>query len=127
MTDSKYKHNTVSRSCTFFGKCPQLTALRTLSSLKAASTLQQPGALWVLPIKISFVTVSSGPTLQPSDVFEQPVPASQRKIEFHITVPDVAAGIEENGRGQRDVEDTGTYSFTPSAVSDECIVLFWFD
>lgn len=95
----------------FCGKCPQLTALRALSSLKAASTLQPAGALCVLPIEISFVAVSSGPTLQPSDVFEQPVPAGQRKIEFHITVPDAAAGVEENGRGQKDDKDTGTYSY----------------
>lgn len=65
--------------------------------------------LWVLPAEISFVDVSSGPTLQPSDVFEQPVPAGQRKIEFHITGHEAAAGVEENGRGQEDGEDKGMY------------------
>lgn len=48
----------------------------------------------------------SGPALQPSDVFEQPVPAGQRKIEFHITVPDPAAGVEESGRGPKEDQDT---------------------
>uniref|UniRef100_A0A8C4IIN3 RNA-binding region-containing protein 3 n=1 Tax=Dicentrarchus labrax TaxID=13489 RepID=A0A8C4IIN3_DICLA len=38
--------------------------------------------------------VLSAPALQPSDVFEQPHPAGQRKIEFHISVPEVAAIVE---------------------------------
>uniref|UniRef100_A0A3B5KB49 RNA-binding region-containing protein 3 n=1 Tax=Takifugu rubripes TaxID=31033 RepID=A0A3B5KB49_TAKRU len=36
-------------------------------------------------------SVHSGPALQPSDVFEQPLPAGQKKIEFHISAPEVAA------------------------------------
>uniref|UniRef100_A0A8C2X8Y5 RNA-binding region-containing protein 3 n=1 Tax=Cyclopterus lumpus TaxID=8103 RepID=A0A8C2X8Y5_CYCLU len=39
----------------------------------------------------------SAPVLQPSDVFEQPHPAGQRKIEFHISVPEVAAIVEGSG------------------------------
>ncbi|XP_068437858.1 RNA-binding region-containing protein 3 [Clinocottus analis] len=39
----------------------------------------------------------SAPVLQPSDVFEQPHPAGQRKIEFHISVPEVAATVEGSG------------------------------
>ncbi|XP_037829226.1 RNA-binding region-containing protein 3 isoform X2 [Kryptolebias marmoratus] len=42
----------------------------------------------------------SAPVLQPSDVFEQPNPAGPKKIEFHISVPEVAAGVEGSGRGQ---------------------------
>lgn len=70
--------------------------------------------MWVPPIEISSACVSSGPALQPSDVFEQPVPAGQRKIEFHITVPDAGAGVEESGRGLKEDQDTGTYLFTPA-------------
>ncbi|TNN72276.1 RNA-binding protein 40 [Liparis tanakae] len=44
----------------------------------------------------------SAPALQPSDVFEQPHPAGQRKIEFHISVPEVAAIVEGSGPGQPD-------------------------
>uniref|UniRef100_A0A8C2XAT6 RNA-binding region-containing protein 3 n=1 Tax=Cyclopterus lumpus TaxID=8103 RepID=A0A8C2XAT6_CYCLU len=40
--------------------------------------------------------VLSAPVLQPSDVFEQPHPAGQRKIEFHISVPEAA---EEEAEG----------------------------
>lgn len=49
----------------------------------------------------------SGPVLQPSDVFEQPLPAGQRKIEFHISVPEVATTVEESGSGQCDDEGRG--------------------
>ncbi|KAG7269674.1 hypothetical protein CRUP_029792 [Coryphaenoides rupestris] len=35
-----------------------------------------------------------GPVLNPSDVFEQPQPTGPKKIEFHISVPDVAAILE---------------------------------
>ncbi|KAK0134734.1 RNA-binding protein 40 [Merluccius polli] len=38
-----------------------------------------------------------GPALNPSDVFEQPQPAGPKKIEFHISVPDVAAILEGGG------------------------------
>ncbi|XP_056155621.1 RNA-binding region-containing protein 3 [Lampris incognitus] len=43
---------------------------------------------------------ASGPTLQPSDVFEQPVSATSRKIEFHLSVPEVAAILEGGGKNQ---------------------------
>uniref|UniRef100_A0A3Q2QYY4 RNA-binding region-containing protein 3 n=1 Tax=Fundulus heteroclitus TaxID=8078 RepID=A0A3Q2QYY4_FUNHE len=39
----------------------------------------------------------SAPALQPSDVFENPNPAAPRKIEFHISVPEVAAVVEGSG------------------------------
>ncbi|XP_029935353.1 RNA-binding region-containing protein 3 isoform X2 [Myripristis murdjan] len=42
----------------------------------------------------------STPMLQPSDVFEQPQPAGPRKIEFHISVPEVAAILEGAGTSQ---------------------------
>ncbi|XP_053268952.1 RNA-binding region-containing protein 3 [Pleuronectes platessa] len=41
----------------------------------------------------------SAPVLQPSDVFEQPHPAGPRKIEFHISVPEVASTVEGSGPG----------------------------
>ncbi|XP_040023188.1 RNA-binding region-containing protein 3 [Gasterosteus aculeatus] len=44
----------------------------------------------------------SAPVLQPSDVFEQPHPAGQKRIEFHISVPEGAATAEESGPGQPD-------------------------
>ncbi|XP_036934873.1 RNA-binding region-containing protein 3 isoform X2 [Acanthopagrus latus] len=46
----------------------------------------------------------SAPVLQPSDVFEQPLPAGQKKIEFHISGPEVAAIVEGSGPGQHDDE-----------------------
>lgn len=46
----------------------------------------------------------SGPVLQPSDVFEQPHPARQKKIEFHISVPEVAAIVEGSGPDRPDDE-----------------------
>ncbi|XP_019130361.2 RNA-binding region-containing protein 3 isoform X2 [Larimichthys crocea] len=49
----------------------------------------------------------SAPVLQPSDVFEQPLPAGQRKIEFHISVPEVAGVVEGSGPGQPDDEGAG--------------------
>ncbi|KAM7370107.1 hypothetical protein PAMP_011388 [Pampus punctatissimus] len=39
----------------------------------------------------------SAPVMQPSDVFEQPHPAGPKKIEFHISVPEVAAIVEASG------------------------------
>lgn len=42
----------------------------------------------------------STPMLQPSDVFEQPQNAGPRKIEFHISVPEVAAILEGAGTSQ---------------------------
>ncbi|XP_038160164.1 RNA-binding region-containing protein 3 isoform X1 [Cyprinodon tularosa] len=44
----------------------------------------------------------SAPVLQPSDVFENPNPAGPKKIEFHISVPEVAAVVEGGGSGQPD-------------------------
>ncbi|XP_074549068.1 RNA-binding region-containing protein 3 [Halichoeres trimaculatus] len=49
----------------------------------------------------------SAPLLQPSDVFEQPLPAGPKKIEFHISVPEVAAIVEGSGPAQPDVEERG--------------------
>ncbi|XP_022076402.1 RNA-binding region-containing protein 3 [Acanthochromis polyacanthus] len=46
----------------------------------------------------------SAPVLQPSDVFEQPHPAGPKKIEFHISAPEVAAIVEGGGPGQPDDE-----------------------
>ncbi|XP_039983469.1 RNA-binding region-containing protein 3 isoform X2 [Xiphias gladius] len=42
----------------------------------------------------------SAPVLQPSDVFEQPHPAGPKKIEFHISVPEVSSVVEGRGPGQ---------------------------
>lgn len=47
---------------------------------------------------VSFVF--SAPAMQPSDVFEQPQPAGPKKIEFHISVPEVAAIVEGGGPGE---------------------------
>ncbi|XP_069007493.1 RNA-binding region-containing protein 3 [Embiotoca jacksoni] len=44
----------------------------------------------------------SAPVLQAADVFEQPHAAGPRKIEFHISVPEVAAIVEGSGPGQPD-------------------------
>ncbi|XP_030205294.1 RNA-binding region-containing protein 3 isoform X1 [Gadus morhua] len=40
-----------------------------------------------------------GPVLNPSDVFEQPQPAGPKKIEFHISVPEVAAILDGGAPG----------------------------
>lgn len=47
-----------------------------------------------------FSAVLSAPVLQPCDVFEQPHPAGPRKIEFHISVPEVASRADESEPGQ---------------------------
>ncbi|XP_037550388.1 RNA-binding region-containing protein 3 [Nematolebias whitei] len=47
----------------------------------------------------------SAPVLQPSDVFEQPNAAGPKKIEFHISVQDVAAAVEGSGSAQPHDED----------------------
>ncbi|XP_037613435.1 RNA-binding region-containing protein 3 [Sebastes umbrosus] len=47
----------------------------------------------------------SAPVLQPSDVFEQPHPAGHKKIEFLISVPEVAAIVEGSGDEGRDVDE----------------------
>lgn len=52
-------------------------------------------------------SVHSGPALQPSDVFEQPLPAGQKKIEFHISAPEVAAAAEPSGSEQHEDEGRG--------------------
>ncbi|XP_070784411.1 RNA-binding region-containing protein 3 [Enoplosus armatus] len=63
----------------------------------------------------------SAPVLQPSDVFEQPHPTGQRKIEFHISVPEVAAMVE--GRGPEQPDDEGREvderELAPSSSSQE--------
>ncbi|KAM3593376.1 uncharacterized protein V6R79_011675 [Siganus canaliculatus] len=64
----------------------------------------------------------SAPALQPSDVFEQPLPAGQKKIEFHISVPEVAAMVEGTGPSQRngdDGEDEETQLTSSSASSSQ--------
>lgn len=53
------------------------------------------------------VFVLSAPVLQPSDVFEQPLPAGPKKIEFHISVPEVAAIVEGSGSAEPDEEERG--------------------
>ncbi|XP_078794788.1 RNA-binding region-containing protein 3 isoform X2 [Oryzias latipes] len=42
----------------------------------------------------------SAPALQPSDVFEQPSPAGPKKIEFHISLPEVATAEESKAEQQ---------------------------
>lgn len=59
--------------------------------------------------------VLSAPVLQPSDVFEQPHPAGQKRIEFHISVPEGAATAEESGPGQ---PDDGGGGKSPVSVCD---------
>lgn len=82
--------------------------------------------MWVLLLK-SVLLPPSGPVLQPSDVFEQPVPAGQRKIEFHISVPDVAAAAEESGRGLQDDEGGGTFTyFLPAILNHPQLKCFLF-
>ncbi|XP_034027473.1 RNA-binding region-containing protein 3 [Thalassophryne amazonica] len=49
----------------------------------------------------------STPVLQPSDVFEQPHPTGPKKIEFHISVPDVTAVVERSGSGEGARSDKG--------------------
>lgn len=59
-----------------------------------------------------FCTVLSAPVLHPCDVFEQPQAAGPRKIEFHISVPEVAAVVVRGGPGQevQSDEDRGKSS-----------------
>lgn len=82
--------------------------------------MEEPGVLWVLLVRsvLSVSAVFSGPALQPSDVFEQPLPAGQRRIEFHISVPEVAAIVEGSGPGQQDDEGGGTSTYSLPATSD---------
>ncbi|XP_070709037.1 RNA-binding region-containing protein 3 isoform X2 [Pempheris klunzingeri] len=61
----------------------------------------------------------SAPVLQPSDVFEQPHPAGQRKIEFHISVPEVSAILEGNGPGQPDDEARVDEREPPTTTSSQ--------
>uniref|UniRef100_A0A4W6FYD3 RNA-binding region-containing protein 3 n=2 Tax=Lates calcarifer TaxID=8187 RepID=A0A4W6FYD3_LATCA len=49
----------------------------------------------------------SAPVLQPCDVFEQPNPAGPKKIEFHISVPEVSSIMEGSGLGQEAQSDEG--------------------
>ncbi|KAG7216744.1 hypothetical protein INR49_021127 [Caranx melampygus] len=46
--------------------------------------------------------------LQPCDVFEQPHPAGPKKIEFHISVPEVASIVGGSGAGTEAQADEGT-------------------
>lgn len=59
--------------------------------------------------------VVSAPVLQPADVFEQPNPSGPKKIEFHISVPEVAAAEEDNkpdDEGRRKLQDC--YNLSPN-------------
>ncbi|XP_068160020.1 RNA-binding region-containing protein 3 [Antennarius striatus] len=62
----------------------------------------------------------SAPALQPSDVFEQPLPAGQRKIEFHISLPEVVAMVEGSGPGHCNDEnrEQDEAELTPSSVQE---------
>ncbi|KAM4718415.1 RNA-binding region-containing protein 3 isoform 1-T3 [Anableps anableps] len=65
----------------------------------------------------------SAPVLQPCDVFENLNPAGPRKIEFHISVPEVAAAVEGSGLGQADVDVKADESkSTPSSSNQEVTV-----
>uniref|UniRef100_A0A8C8DMS0 RNA-binding region-containing protein 3 n=1 Tax=Oryzias sinensis TaxID=183150 RepID=A0A8C8DMS0_9TELE len=63
----------------------------------------------------------SAPALQPSDVFEQPSPAGPKKIEFHISLPEVATAEETEqqegspGRAQEEPASEGFGKLYPSA------------
>ncbi|XP_077411228.1 RNA-binding region-containing protein 3 isoform X2 [Vanacampus margaritifer] len=47
------------------------------------------------------------PVVQPSDVFEQPNPAGPKKIEFHISVSEVAARVDGSGtQCDEEMDDT---------------------
>uniref|UniRef100_A0A668AY07 RNA-binding region-containing protein 3 n=1 Tax=Myripristis murdjan TaxID=586833 RepID=A0A668AY07_9TELE len=65
----------------------------------------------------------STPMLQPSDVFEQPQPAGPRKIEFHISVPEVAAILEGEepaaGSSQEGTEADGFGKLYPSVQASQ--------
>ncbi|XP_040921187.1 RNA-binding region-containing protein 3 isoform X2 [Toxotes jaculatrix] len=65
----------------------------------------------------------SAPVLQPCDVFEQPHPAGPRKIEFHISVPEVAPIAEGSGPGQEAQSEEGRgveeREVAPSVSDDE--------
>lgn len=54
-----------------------------------------------------FCAVLSAPVLQPCDVFEQPHAAGPRKIEFHISVPEVTAIVDRSGPGREVQSDEG--------------------
>ncbi|XP_069369046.1 RNA-binding region-containing protein 3 [Paralichthys olivaceus] len=60
----------------------------------------------------------SAPVLQPSDVFEQPHPAGPRKIEFHISVPEVASTVEGSGPGQEVPSDEDGAAHKASLTSE---------
>uniref|UniRef100_A0A8C7Q4D7 RNA-binding region-containing protein 3 n=1 Tax=Oncorhynchus mykiss TaxID=8022 RepID=A0A8C7Q4D7_ONCMY len=53
-----------------------------------------------------------GPILQPSDVFEQPQPCGQKKIEFHISA-DVSAILEGGGVAAEEMQATTTTEEDP--------------
>ncbi|XP_054622347.1 RNA-binding region-containing protein 3 [Dunckerocampus dactyliophorus] len=59
----------------------------------------------------------SAPAMQPSDVFEQPNPAGSKKIEFHISVPEVAARVEASTPGQTEGMAPSTAPVCPSETA----------
>ncbi|KAM4606067.1 RNA-binding region-containing protein 3 isoform 1-T2 [Polymixia lowei] len=67
---------------------------------KAASKRKKPKIKDLLFVPKPDSQSVPGPALQPADVFEQPLPAGTKKIEFHISVPDVAAILEGGGQSQ---------------------------
>ncbi|KAM9775478.1 RNA-binding region-containing protein 3 isoform 1-T2 [Syngnathus typhle] len=66
------------------------------------------------------VDSQSTPAMQPSDVFEQPNPAGPKKIEFHISVSEVAAKVD----GSRTQCDEGRRNAT-SFQTQLLVVLFF--
>lgn len=52
--------------------------------------------------------VLSAPALQPCDVFEQPHPAGPKKIEFHISVPEVSSIVGGSGAAAEAQSEDGT-------------------
>ncbi|XP_057680698.1 RNA-binding region-containing protein 3 [Corythoichthys intestinalis] len=52
----------------------------------------------------------SAPVMQPSDVFEQPNHTGLKKIEFHISVPEVAARVEGNRTESDEVYPSKMYA-----------------
>ncbi|XP_061821860.1 RNA-binding region-containing protein 3 [Nerophis lumbriciformis] len=60
----------------------------------------------------------SAPVMQPSDVFEQPNPAGSKKIEFHISVPEVTARVEGSTPGQGTRCEESLAPVSPSEINE---------
>ncbi|RVE58978.1 hypothetical protein OJAV_G00199630 [Oryzias javanicus] len=65
----------------------------------------------------------SAPALQPSDVFEQPNPSGPKKIEFHISLPEVEGKAEQQegvpGSAQEEPASEGFGKLYPSAQASQ--------